>query len=79
MTTRFKEGDRVRLVNAFGISTSCPRETFIRSGTLGTVALVAGFTGKSIYCDPSRRMVFVKWDNGADCGAFRGEIERVKA
>jgi hypothetical protein len=45
-------------------------------GATGTVALVAGVRGKSIYCDPSRMMVFVRWDNGAEHGVFRGELEK---
>jgi hypothetical protein len=45
-------------------------------GATGTVALVAGVRGKSIYCDPSRVMVFVQWDNGTAHGVFRGELEK---
>jgi len=42
----------------------------------GTVAEVAGFKGKSIFCDPSRMMVFVKWDDGTAFGVFRAELDK---
>lgn len=68
--TRFREGMRVRCVSyAAGVQV----------GTLGTVATVAGVRGRSIWCDPSRHMVFVQWDTGHAFGVFRCEAEEVSA
>jgi hypothetical protein len=66
---RFREGMRVR--NTSGA-------TGLPIGLCGTVALVAGVHGKSIYCDPSRLMIFVRWDDGQQFGVFKWELERVK-
>jgi uncharacterized protein involved in type VI secretion and phage assembly len=63
-------GTRVRVTAPFW--SSAPK------GALGTIALVAGVRGKSIYCDPSRLMVFVHWDSGAKLGEFCRHLERVK-
>jgi hypothetical protein len=62
MTKRFKLGDRVIVTGwTFGGR---------RIGEKGTVSLVAGPHGMSIYCDPSRLLVFVRWDNGDACGEY---------
>ena len=62
---RFKLGQRVQFQGMPGIQ---------RRGALGVVDLVAGVRGKSIYCDPSRMMVFVRWDDGRSFGVFRWEL-----
>lgn len=66
-TIRFREGMKVR---------NRSYSAGVPVGTEGTVATVAGFRGKSIYCDPSRIMVFVQWANGQSFGVFKGELER---
>ena len=64
---RFKLGQRVQF---------CGMPGGQRYGMGGTVDLVAGFRGKSIYCDPSRMMVFVRWDDGQSFGVFRWELQK---
>ena len=64
---RFKLGQRVQFCGMPGVQ---------RLGVLGTVDLVAGFRGRSIYCDPSRKMVFVRWDDGRSFGVFRWELQK---
>jgi hypothetical protein len=64
---RFRDGMRVRNRSYLA---------GVPVGATGKVGLVAGFRGKSIYCDPSRLMVFVNWDSGQSFGVFRGELER---
>lgn len=68
---RFKLGDRVRQCCVFGGAAPC--------GATGTVALVAGVRGQSIYCDPSRIMVFVQWDSGVGAGEFKRYLEKISA
>lgn len=68
MNIRFREGMRVRNVS---YSAGVP------VNTTGRVGVVAGVRGKSIWCDPSRKMVFVNWDTGASFGVFKWEVERV--
>jgi hypothetical protein len=65
---RFKEGLRVKCV---------ARSTGVPLNTTGTVGKVATIGGKSIFCDPTRKMVFVNWDNGQKMGVFKWELERV--
>ena len=67
---RFKLGQRVQFCGMPGVQ---------RLGVLGSVDLVAGFRGRSIYCDPSRKMVFVRWDDGRSFGVFRWELQKEKA
>ena len=67
MMKRFKLGQRVQFRGSPSVQ---------RPGALGTVDLVAGFRGKSIYCDPSRTMVFVRWDDGRSFGVFRWELQK---
>lgn len=67
----YRLGDRVRAIG-LEINTGIP------AGTLGRVAEVATGRGSSIYPDPSRRMLFVAWDNGVERGVFLGEVERVR-
>lgn len=65
---RFKLGDRVK-----NHSYLAP----VPVGMTGAVSLVAGFKGKSIYCDPCRLMIFVDWDNGQSIGVFKKELTRI--
>lgn len=67
MVQRPYKGMRVR-----NISTFAP----IPKGTTGEVAEVATFGGRSIYSDPAKRMVFVRWDNGAQVAVFKTELEK---
>jgi len=64
----FHEGQRVRCTSYIA---------GVPYGATGTVAKVAGVRGASIYCDPSRLMVFVDWDEYPPVGVFRGELELV--
>ncbi len=71
MAQRFKEGQRVRLL-AYDIYTHIPE------GATGTTALIAGFKGKSVYPDPQKLMVFVKWDKYGEQSVWRKSLERIK-
>jgi hypothetical protein len=66
---RFREGMRVRSVGYSFISG-------VPNDMTGTVASVAGFKGKSIYSDPLKKMIFVKWDDGQQRAVFKRELER---
>lgn len=67
----FREGQRVRHTGRFFL-------TGVPENATGTVALVAGANGESIYPDPARRMVFVSWDNSLPKAVFRNELEPIK-
>ena len=70
MIKRAKEGMRVRSIG-YQFMTGVPY------GMTGTVSPVATGRGKSVYPDPSRLMIFVKWDNGHKVGVFKKELEKV--
>lgn len=67
-TPRFKLGDRVRYVGPSFLGPA--------TGSVGTVALVAGPRGKSIHPDPSRIMTFVEWDNALPEGVYTAHLVR---
>lgn len=69
--TNFRPRLGLRVRNT-GFCSGVPR------GETGTISEVAGFRGPSVYCDPSRRMIFVDWDNGQQLGVFKWELEVVK-
>lgn len=71
MAQRFKRGDRVQ-TTGFDIYSGLPE------GSRGTVSEVATFSGKSIYPDPAKRLVFVSWDNGGQFGIGKHQIEKLK-
>jgi hypothetical protein len=71
---RFKQGDRVEM-RGFDPS--------VRKCRLGTVELVKTFSGKSVYPDPAKAMVFVKWDCEEDdeplsIGVFKSTVEKIR-
>jgi hypothetical protein len=66
--TRFKEGQRVRLGMHDGYSG-------VPKGALGTTSLVATIGGKSVYPDPCKLLVFVRWDEHMECSVPRCNLE----
>jgi hypothetical protein len=53
----FKNGDRVRMIG-FDYYTG------ITEGSLGTCVLIKGYNGNSVYPDPCKILLRVKFDNG---------------
>ena len=71
---RFKQGDRVEMRGL---------DPLVRKGRVGTVDLVATVGGRSVYPDPCKAMVFVKWDCDEDdaplsTGVFRAQVEKLR-
>jgi hypothetical protein len=71
-SSNFREGDRVMFVGQ-------PFIVDMKIGDFekGTVVKGPGISGRSIYSDPARKMVFVDWDNGEYFAVFKRELERI--
>jgi hypothetical protein len=69
--TRFAAGDRVR-------TTGLDFYSGVPESAIGTALLIATIGGRSVYPDPSKLLVFVKWDEHGEHSVPRALLEHHK-